>query len=835
VSDSEPKFPPNVTRSGIATGRSNERTLADELQDPRGFRTRVRQHLDGRRTLLRTRNGFPEYVTIGTIDDLKCLLSPLREKEATSEEASMFDLRKWHEIESDPENPSLDHAHDLVSSDGLFSISPTGLAEWVCKSGDGRTITFFFAEQFPADEDWVAPEPKRIIERSWADRTWHAAQMARISAITLPVLYFVIERLKSITLLFGHRTKPFVWTFAEDGGDAITAKGVACMEHDGAEFSIAARTDYANGALKSLSLRIFAKRGQIITADPGGWLGALDGPSDGPHSGVELVTLLDTNATNLSRATACGQPWHGWFGSDNMTLIDDSVVSPPNYSPWGGTAEAAFDIAPYQTHYVAIPGLPDVPEDTYPADYHANHMRFLKDAVLFGVDRKYSPQSSFQLGRYRWFHYSPIDGSVHVLRIQQDIEYGDLSGAGHIAGAHVHTPPNATMYLTVYDDGKLTLNGVIGTPRKLDGTFGVVTYIPDNPIVWYEGWSGWRVNDEFTGREFPDYPKGRHIPVSTSPTGDRVLYGSASESNSKNGAGFYNLCEITISDDRTSISGDLLFDLYNQNYDITYSVWWVHTVLESPVYPENPESEYWYAHDVSEGASFFQPESGPRVINQCFGATYTTNGTRVLYLVETEYGLPPDDILPSGYAFPQYILDSIDEDSAVYRDIVASVQNIVSIKDVTENVILYSNTTKTSAGTLTLAALNEVTGSDQSGNCTEPRDVIGWFLSNNLSLIALVFLAPSQVPLIVGDSPIVEKVFVRSPNELLPVGEGQPENLEFSSELLKTVSDVIEGWLWGWADYEGGNPDPLYSLGYGCFDPRTGEVRCSFDPTLGYV
>lgn len=827
--------------------------MADELQDPRGFRTRVRQHMDGRRTLLRTRNGFPEYVTLGTIDDLKCLLSPLQEKGATGEHASMFDLRKWHEIESDPENPSLDHAHDLVSSDGLFSISPTGLAEWVCKSGDGRTITFFFAEQFPADEDEVAPEPKRIIERSWADRTWHAAQMARVNAITLPVLYFVIERLKSITLLFGHRTKPFVWTFSEDGADALTAKGIACMEHDGAEFSIAARTDYANGALKSLSLRIFAKRGDIITADPGGWLGALDGPSDGPNSGVELVTLLDTNATNLSRATACGQPWHGWLGRDNMTLIDDSVVAPPNYSPWGGTAEAAFDIAPYQTHYVAIPGLPDVPEDTYPADYHANHMRFLKDAVLFGVERKYSPQSSFGLGRYRWFHYSPVDGSVHVLRIQQDLEYGDSSGAGHIVGAHVHTQPNATVYLTVYDDGKLTLNGVLGTPRKLDGTFGIVTYIPDNPMVWYDGWSGWRVNDEFTGREFPDYPKGRHIPVSTSPTGDRVLYGSASESKSR--GGFNNLCEITISDDRSSIVGELVFDYYVQDldYDLTFSGWWVHTVADYPVWqwvpdPEDPSYvdpgyEIWSAHYESEGMDFWHPTNKPRLTNTCFGATYSANGTRVLYIVERTYALPPFDIFPSGFSFPNtfeiYLYTSGGAPSAGEvpgsREFNYAFQNTVAIKDVATNVAIYTNTDKISAYEDLIAALSSQSGSDQSGNCTEPREVTGWFLSNNLSLLALVFIAPSQVPWIDGSSRNVEKVFVRSPNALLPVGEGQPENLEFSSDLLATVSDVIEEWLWGWTDYEGGNPDPLYSLGYGCFDPRTGEVRCSFDPTLGYV
>lgn len=822
------RFP---TRDGPAIGQANERTMADEIQGAQEFRTRVRIHPDDSRTLLRTRNGFPEYVTLGGIEGIKCLLSPLKE------EAAMFMQRKWHAIEGDSEQS---HVHDLVSSDGLFSISPTPLAEWWCKSGDGRIITFFFAEEFAeAGAAAVPKEPRRIIETDWSDRTWHDAQMVRIDAITLPVLYFVLRRLKSIRLLFGHRTKAFTWTFSSDGGDVYTAKGRACMEHDGIEFSLAARGEHAHRALKSLSLKIFAKHGRIITADPGGWLGALDGPVDGPHSGVELVTLMDTNATNLSRVTACGQPWHGWLSRDHMTLLDDTVVAPPNYSPWGGTTEAAYGIAPYQTHYVAIPDLPDVLEDTYPADYHANHMRFLKDAVLFGVDRKYSPQSSFTLGRYRWFHYSPTDGSVHVLRVEEYLDVGGLNPERGI---------DAYVVLTVYDDGVLTLNGVVGTPRLLSGEFRFYVRIPQNEYMFDDAWSGWWLNDEFVDRGLPHYPKIRYIPMPVSPTGDRFMYLSASEGRAASGI-IYGVCEVTISDDRSSISGELLFDYRARDYDATLSGWWVHGVLESRITPPwvpdpedpndvDPGYALWYAHVESEGVEFWKSTSEPRVINHCFGAAYQVDGTRVLYIMEATYALPPFDIFPSGYAFPQYIAhiatsdDYIgyptEEEYLASREFRYTMQNLVSIKDVALNVEIYTNTTKISADEYLVASLSAASGSDQSENCTEPRYVRNWFLSNNLSLVALVALTLSPLYR-------VERVFVRSPNELLPVGDEQPENLEFSAELLATVSGVIDGSIFGWTDFIGGNPNPLYSLGYGCFDPRTGEVRCSFDPTLGYV
>lgn len=840
MSEEETRFPPQITRTGLATGRSNERTLADELQGAQGFRTRVREHPDGSRTLLRTRNGFPEYLTLGSIDDIKCLLSPLREEEGASDGESMFQLRKWHSFESDPEHPELDHMHDLVSSDGLFSIAPTPLAEWVCKSGDGRTITFFFAEQFPNPSDEaVSKEPSRIIETAWSERTWHAAQMVRIDAASLPVLYFVIERLKSIEFLFGRRTKPFVWTFAGDAGDALTAKGRACMEYDGSEFSLATRVDYANGALKELSLKIYAKHGQIITADPGGWLGALDGPSDGPQSGVELVTLMDTNATNLSRAIACGQPWHGWLARDNMTLLDDTVVAPPGYSPLGQTVEDDYGIAPYQTHYVAIPNLPDVPEDTYPADYASNSMRFLKDAVLFGVARKYSPQSSFELGMYRWFHYSPIDGSVHVLRVEEYLDVGGLNPGRGI---------DAYVVLTVYDDGALTLNGVVGTPRLLSGEFRFYVRIPQNDISFEDAWTGWWINDTFVERGLPRYPKFRYIPMPVSPTGDRFMYLSASEGQAASGI-IYGVCEVTISDDRSSISGELVYDYRARDYDATLSGWWLHGVLESRITPPwvpdpedpndvDPGYALWYAHLESEGVEFWKSTSEPRVINYCSGATYQVDGTRVLYIMEAKYALPPFDLFPSGYAFPQYIAhiatsdDYIgyptEEEYLASRSFSYTMQNLVSIKDVALNVEIYTNTTKISAEEDLIAALSTASGSDQSENCTEPRYVRKWLLSNNLSLVALVALTASTLYR-------VERVFVRSPNELLPVGDGQPENLEFSAELLATVSGVIDFSIFGWTDYQGGNPNPLYSLGYGCFDPRTGEVRCSFDPTLGYV
>lgn len=51
------------TRTGEATGTANERQMLDAVNDTAGFRTRLQENGDGSTTRLRTRGGFPEFVT----------------------------------------------------------------------------------------------------------------------------------------------------------------------------------------------------------------------------------------------------------------------------------------------------------------------------------------------------------------------------------------------------------------------------------------------------------------------------------------------------------------------------------------------------------------------------------------------------------------------------------------------------------------------------------------------------------------------------------------------------------------------------------------------------
>jgi hypothetical protein len=53
------------TRDGIATGKANERQMLERGgMDSSGFRTDIRSHADGSETLLRTRGGNPEFLTV---------------------------------------------------------------------------------------------------------------------------------------------------------------------------------------------------------------------------------------------------------------------------------------------------------------------------------------------------------------------------------------------------------------------------------------------------------------------------------------------------------------------------------------------------------------------------------------------------------------------------------------------------------------------------------------------------------------------------------------------------------------------------------------------------
>lgn len=51
------------TRDGISIGTSGERKMLDAIGGSDGFRTRIRENADGSTTILRTKNGQPQFET----------------------------------------------------------------------------------------------------------------------------------------------------------------------------------------------------------------------------------------------------------------------------------------------------------------------------------------------------------------------------------------------------------------------------------------------------------------------------------------------------------------------------------------------------------------------------------------------------------------------------------------------------------------------------------------------------------------------------------------------------------------------------------------------------
>ena len=54
------------TRTGTPSGTANERQMLDTIGGADGFRTRMLNAADGSVTMLRTRNGMPEFSTVGS-------------------------------------------------------------------------------------------------------------------------------------------------------------------------------------------------------------------------------------------------------------------------------------------------------------------------------------------------------------------------------------------------------------------------------------------------------------------------------------------------------------------------------------------------------------------------------------------------------------------------------------------------------------------------------------------------------------------------------------------------------------------------------------------------
>jgi hypothetical protein len=518
--DLGPVFP---TRTGPPQGKTTERGMLDVVGGAAGIRTRVAENLDGSKTLLRTRAGNPEFITTGGVSPTDpCVRGPFEEVD--------FSQRRWHTALA-----------DLVSSDGIFRIPRAPLRKIAVEAGetDPKRLVELHLAASALGGQLTSPTPGALalIEPAYGNRLWHAKQMGRIVENGL---YFCMNRLRALVLTCPKLTgqKLFTWWFSKEADPAMSGGLPICLNRDAQETGLTTRILHGLSALKQFSLRVKTRAGTFITAAPGGFLGGFESPTEGgPPEFPAVLNDNDQVLNDLSRALSCGQPWHGWMDTSGILTTADLVNFPAGLlvSPSGYVAPDTGD-----THYFAIPGLPDV-SDAVPDDFAYNGMRYFKDAIFFGSTKRYSPiAEDFNLGSDRWLHYGATTGEIHVLRLE-------IVGPVTKYGATVR----------IHNDGKLTLWGVEGTSAQIGEFFlagapsSIDARIASTATVLYYA------STDFFAASYPgvpNYTKPFRMPFATSPAGGAVAvllyYFPSSWKSLSNTAGPHVLSawEITVPD-----------------------------------------------------------------------------------------------------------------------------------------------------------------------------------------------------------------------------------------------------------------------------------------------
>ncbi len=411
-------------RDGYDVGGAQERAMSARVDGYGGIRETYEVNPDGSVTTLRTRLGWPAFETTARPSSV-CLQSPLTEwGVGPGHPVDMFILRAWHD-ERDP----------LISSDGLITIARRPLRAWSAKLKNGALVESHFST--PAgmvDTSAMTASAHQFIEEEWATRTWHALQDGIGGTLRL---FFSVRRLAELHLRY--RGAPFVWLFSSEVDAKVAAPEPACINHSGFEGGIETREAYSNAQLKQAGIIINSRLGLLRFAEPGGFLGSIEGPPVVGRDPLDLRSATNTYLSDLSDSLALGQAWHGWaYAAGIETAI--GVRFPEEYDISGGSVA--------YTDYVAIPDLPE-PSSDLPYDFVDSGKSLYKDAILFGETKKYSPLSSVALGPNRWVHHSATQG-VSILRVEP-----------------VGVVGQENVTLQIWRDGVWTVNGLEGTPVLL--------------------------------------------------------------------------------------------------------------------------------------------------------------------------------------------------------------------------------------------------------------------------------------------------------------------------------------------------------------------------------
>lgn len=295
----------------------------------------------------------------------------------------------------------------LVSSDGVWRMAKAAQKNIALRRGTGidtQDILINFASPT------AGPEPLsgsyiHINETAYSDRQWHPIKMVWFY---YPGFIGIAQRLKSIDLQQG--SYRFKWTFANDDDSTSSYATPICLNRSATEVGLGNRefsytlspdTSYERyRRLKSITLAIGASQGKVVfhqSVDANvGILPALENPevtffTQPEYSGQTNIL----NATDLSRMTIIGQPYHGKCIRYSITRA--------GYASWA----PARSQLPYsgKTRYFKSPYAPGPPEESaLPSGFTSAGLQLLDDVVLANGTCYAATTTNSLVDTNQWLH-----------------------------------------------------------------------------------------------------------------------------------------------------------------------------------------------------------------------------------------------------------------------------------------------------------------------------------------------------------------------------------------------------------------------------------------------
>lgn len=290
--------------------------------------------------------------------------------------------------------------------------------------GTGTDIELWFSSPATSAASVATGTADRIVENSYASRTYHPAVLITPKTSRNACLDMVMQRFDALSL--SHNAYAFTWRFATPASTVKSGSYSGCVNRASDESDFSARTYHAT--YKGVTKFVMVSDNQLFDLRPaeyGGWLGPSNYANGPSATDAGFVNTYFESGTvqigSMAKIVAMGQPWHGqirWHPSTNAW----DITLP------GGTVKTL------QTGYMVVPALAGrrYVGDTYyfkhpsagvvstPAVVSAVGGTYFNDAIFWGLTRQYGVinDQSLNPGPYTTGNY---DGDWLVVSDSGDV------------------------------------------------------------------------------------------------------------------------------------------------------------------------------------------------------------------------------------------------------------------------------------------------------------------------------------------------------------------------------------------------------------------------------